>query len=713
MKRHQQYPYLLTPLSIAGIYLLISALWILLSDYAIFLITDNLRTASWLQTVKGWFFVVSSTLLLYFLIRKAIVALEHVLRESEDDKQHLRSVFDASQDGLITLDKEERITFISASAAAIFGIFGDPAGRLSLDSLIAPASAEAFREVLKKELDSILTQSPLSLSMHVEARRASGACFPAEMRLSGGHRLGEPFVLCCIRDLSEKRHAEQEHRLLLLAMEQAKEGIVIGDMHNHVQYMNHSMTDFVKRRACSDETFIRVICGECKDSALCWQDVCQYASQGLAWTCPNLSRRNEVTDDAWDITVFPIAEEGSDTIQLVGMVRDVSEQQKLEKKLREAQRMESVGLLAGGIAHDFNNLLTAILGYTEMAIEDLPKDSQTRLDLEQVVVAGQRAKDLVFQILTFSRNVEQKMVPVALRPLVKEALKLLRATLPSTISIHEELGGDDAMVMGDLTRLHQVLMNLCTNAFHAMEENGGELSVALHRVTAEAPPERRLPGLNPGTYVRLTVRDTGHGMDRATIDRIFDPFFTTKAENKGTGLGLSVVHGIVQSHEGYITVYSEPGKGTVFNVFLPAIDAESETPPAVEEALPRGTERVLVVDDEELLANLARMGLGSLGYEATSFTSPEQALASLSANPSHFDLILTDQTMPGRTGIQLARDARAIRPDIPVVLFSGFVDQDIINRAKSSGIVAVLRKPARLRELAKTIRDALDNARPS
>lgn len=713
MKHDQQYPYLLTPLSIAGIYLLFSALWILLSDYAIFLITDNIRTASWLQTVKGWFFVVSSTLLLYFLIRKAIVALEHVLRESEDDKQHLRSVFDASQDGLITLDKEERITFISASAAAIFGISGDPAGQLFLDSLLAPASAEAFRKVLKQELDSILSQSPLSLSMHVEARRASGACFPAEMRISGGHRLGKPFVLCCIRDLSEKRHAEQENRLLQLAMEQAKEGIVIGDMHNHVQYMNHSMTNFVERRGCSDETFIRVICSACKDSALCWQDVCQYASQGLAWTCPNLSQPNDVTGDAWDITVFPIAEEGSDTIQLVGMVRDVSEQQKLEKKLREAQRMESVGLLAGGIAHDFNNLLTAILGYTEMAIEDLPKDSQTRLDLEQVVVAGQRAKDLVFQILTFSRNVEQKMVPVALRPLVKEALKLLRATLPSTISIHEELGGDDAMVMGDLTRLHQVLMNLCTNAFHAMEENGGELSVALHRVTAEAPPERRLPGLNPGTYVRLTVRDTGHGMDRATIDRIFDPFFTTKAENKGTGLGLSVVHGIVQSHEGYITVYSEPGKGTVFNVFLPAIDAESETPPAEEEALPRGTERVLVVDDEELLANLARMGLGSLGYEATSFTSPEQALASLSANPSHFDLILTDQTMPGRTGIQLARDARAIRPDIPVVLFSGFVDQDIINRATSSGIVAVLRKPARLRELAKTIRDALNNARPS
>jgi PAS domain S-box-containing protein len=397
----------------------------------------------------------------------------------------------------------------------------------------------------------------------------------------------------------------------------------------------------------------------------------------------------------------------------LNFVRDVTEQVKMEEHLRQNQKMEAIGTLAGGIAHDFNNVLGVMTGYTEVALLKIPKEHPAVDNLRQVLAAGGRAASLVAQILTFSRGAAAAPVPCDLLPIVKETLRFMRASLPTTIEIREHFEAV-GMVVADPTQIHQVIMNLCTNAAHAMEPGGGVLEVLLTETTidkAETPAN----DATGGRYVLLSVSDTGTGMPPEVQDRIFEPYFTTKPTGKGTGLGLAVVHGIVTKAGGRIRVYSEPGVGTSFHVYLPVVERGGGGQEHRETAgqAPRGAERVLVVDDEESIVAMLRESLEALGYTVTAVADSEEALRLFSENPARFDLVITDLTMPRLSGAALMRAMRAVRPGIPVILCTGFSEGLTQERLSDLGVGAVLTKPIPRLRLALEIRRILDGVAAS
>jgi len=398
-----------------------------------------------------------------------------------------------------------------------------------------------------------------------------------------------------------------------------------------------------------------------------------------------------------------------------GVIQDIHERKKaeqakakLEAQLRQAQKMEAIGTLAGGIAHDFNNILFAVFGFVELAIPDLPEGNHARKKLGEVLKAANRAKDLVCQILTFSRQSEKERKPFKLDLIVKEGLKLLRASLPTTINIRHNIDKKCGYIMADPTQVHQVIMNLCTNAYHAMRERGGLLEVNLDVVEINGGLAGDLANLQVGGYVRLTVSDTGHGMDQGTMERIFDPFFTTKPVGEGTGMGLATVHGIVTSHGGAIAVHSELEKGTIFDVYFPRFESGVALKAEMAEPAPGGNERILFVDDEEPLVRMGQQMLERLGYHVSARTSSMEALEAFRAQPDRFDLVITDQTMPNMTGVQLARELMRIRPDIPIILITGFSEIVPPEKAKKMGIREYLMKPVVTSNFGKAIRRALD-----
>jgi two-component system, cell cycle sensor histidine kinase and response regulator CckA len=380
-----------------------------------------------------------------------------------------------------------------------------------------------------------------------------------------------------------------------------------------------------------------------------------------------------------------------------------------EAQLRQAQKMEALGTLSGGIAHDFNNILGIVVGCTEMARLDAPPGTTLRDNLREVLLAAHRAKALVKQILSFSRQVEQEMQPVPMGLLVKEALKMLRASIPTTIEIRSMVSGE-AVVHSDPSQIHQVLMNLCTNAAHAMQKQGGVLEVAVRDVELTSEAITHETGLVPGAYVELTVRDTGHGIDPGILDRIYDPFFTTKEVNEGTGLGLAVVHGIVKSHGGAIEVSSKPGEETVFRVLLPSVSGRPEVKAAEEEAIPVGTEHILLVDDEPSLATLGKHALERLGYRVAYQTSSLAAVETFRSQLAGdlFDLLITDMTMPQMTGAELATVLRRMQPNLPVIVCTGFSELLDAEKAQSMGFHGYLMKPVILSDLARMVRKVLD-----
>lgn len=386
--------------------------------------------------------------------------------------------------------------------------------------------------------------------------------------------------------------------------------------------------------------------------------------------------------------------------------RAEAERETLEAQLRQSQKLEAIGTLAGGIAHDFNNILAAILGYGEMALNALPEDSRPRYHVRQMMTAGQRAKAVVDQILTFSRRGSRERQPVGLRALCEETLDLLRASLPATIEMQPRLAAGNVTVLGDSTQLQQVLMNLCTNAAQAMQGHG-RLEVVLDTHALARPSTLSHGSLPAGAYARLRVGDTGPGMDEATLGRIFDPFFTTKEAGGGTGLGLSMVHGIVTDHGGVMDVRSEPGQGSTFDLYLPCAGgcaAEAVETPGPIPPIPRGNgETLLLVDDEPPLVALGEEMLAALGYEPIGFTSSRQALASFLGDPGRFDLVITDEVMPELTGTRLARRLHQLRPELPILLATGHSGPILLEQARQMGIREILKKPLQLRELAESI----------
>jgi len=413
------------------------------------------------------------------------------------------------------------------------------------------------------------------------------------------------------------------------------------------------------------------------------------------------------TEHIFNMNGAPNFDSDGNVIGLVGVFKDITLHRKLEVDLRQAQKMQAMGTLSGGIAHDFNNILTPIIGYTELMMSTIPDESQTKWMLERVINASYRAKDLVKQILTFSRQTEQERKPVQINLIIKEALRLLRASLPVTIEIRQNIECI-ASVLGDPTQIHQVFMNLCTNAGHAMQEEGGVLEVSLSEVELDAVFAQRYQNIVPGPHVRMTVADSGHGMTSEVMERIFDPFFTTKSRAEGTGMGLSVVHGIVKNHDGVISGYSEPGKGSIFHVYLPVLTEDTTSADDTNKPLPTGDERILFIDDEETIIEIGAHVFGSLGYAVTTENNSLDALALFNSKPDDFDLVITDMTMPEMTGEKLAHEMLQTRPDIPIIICTGYSAQMTQEKAHDIGIRAFVMKPILKGEISRTIRNVLD-----
>jgi PAS domain S-box-containing protein len=509
----------------------------------------------------------------------------------------------------------------------------------------------------------------------------------------------------CWVDISAIKQAEVETARLATAIEQAAEGIIVADNDWLVRYVNpayETITGFSRDELMNKD--IRHSQNGTDDMSRLRQVV---TMQGL-WQGRLFHKRKDGSEYQAETTMSAVKDNKNRIINYVLIHRDISREARLEEQLNQSQKMEAIGTLAGGIAHDFNNILSAVVGYTQLAQLRHKDDVKLQRYLTEVYNAGNRATDLVKQILTFSRQGEHEKKPLQINLVVKEALKLLRASLPTTIEIAQDLE-TKAIVMADATQIHQVLMNLCTNASLAMRETGGILEVKLTELDLDDDFCNHHPGLKPGSHLRLTVGDNGIGMSAEVQARMFEPFFTTREKGEGTGLGLSVVHGIISKHNGSISVYSEVGKGTTFSIYLPCMYEHAFAGKVAEVELKTGTEHILFVDDEQFQVDLAGIMLPTLGYRVTTTTSSTEALEMFRADPDSYDLVITDMTMPNMTGDQLARQLLEIRPDLPIILCTGYSERMTEEKARGMGIKRFAMKPVVIGEISETIRSALDN----
>ncbi|MBF0477421.1 MAG: PAS domain-containing protein, partial [Deltaproteobacteria bacterium] len=394
-------------------------------------------------------------------------------------------------------------------------------------------------------------------------------------------------------------------------------------------------------------------------------------------------------------------------IRMIGLNQDITDRKHIEERLRQTQKMEAIGTLSGGIAHDFNNILGSVFGYAEMALSDAESGLANPGFIEEILKAAQRAKDLVKQILILSRKSSQEKKIFEVQEIINEVLKLLRASLPSNIIFKQSISAERSTILGDPSQIHQVLLNLCVNGAHAMQENGGTLSIGLSDFILDADSSPKYLDLAPGSYLNLSVGDTGHGIEPNILDRIFEPFFTTKEKGKGTGMGLAIVHGIVKNHGGDISVAGGPGLGAVFNILLPLSDKQMEQVDSDGEVIPGGTERILFVDDEPGLVEIGQKQLNRLGYKVTGKTSSVEALEAFLEHPENFDLVITDMTMPNMTGKKLGREIMRVHPEIPIILCTGFSEIMNEEEAEQTGFKGFMMKPLDVGEMAGLIRKVL------
>lgn len=634
--------------------------------------------------------------------------VELALRESEELYATLVCM---SPDAITMTDLEGRITFVSEQTLRLHG-FDSPLDLIGMNALDLFFPED--RELAFKNMQRTLESGRLG-TVEYRMLRGDGSVFMGELNAALVRDPdGKPRAfIATTRDISERKAAEEEHLLMAKALEQAAECVVITDRGAVIRYVNPA---FEKTTGYSrEESLDRLLLfwARDEDAARLREAMSVLVLRGETWQGRMHSKRHDGSVFEEEATVAPIKDEQGNVTNYIFVSRDMTEELRLERQLRQAQKMEAIGTLAGGIAYDFNNILTAILGYTQLASQEpeMPDDAKRALD--SVLTAGIRARELVKQILTFTRQQEQERIPIQLSLILKETVKLLRQTLPTSIRLEEIVRCKSDLVLGEPTQIQQLVMNLATNAAHAMGEQRGLLRIILEEADSlpeEVPPEA---AAYEHGYLLLRVQDNGSGISPAIQDRVFEPYFTTKEPGKGTGLGLAVVHGIVKNHKGFIELESRPGQGTSVNVFLPCIQAAPLVgqEPTVPTAL--GKERILFVDDEQSLAHLGQRLLSRFGYQVEALTDGRQALQLFLEDPDRFDLVITDQTMPELSGTELAKKIFEMRPKLPVILFTGYSEHLDNSLAQRMGISRFLLKPFMADELSRVVREVLDAARPN
>lgn len=628
---------------------------------------------------------------------------EAALRESEEK---FRFTFKSSPDAIIIsrmenghiLDINDGFTRLTGynhdevygKSSLEIGLWNDPADR---DKLIRTLQEKGYCE----NLEAIFKCKDGSM--------ATGLMSAGIINLAN-----ENYIIAITRDISDRKHAEAERERLLMAIEQANESVAITDAAGIIRYVNPAfeiITGYPKTEATGQNP--RMLKSG-KQASTFYKQLWQTVLDGKPWSKQLVNKRKNGDLYTAECSISPIKDAKGNITNFVWISRDITKVLELEKRAMQSQKMESIGALAGGIAHDFNNLLYPIMGMSEMLMEDTPANSPLHEYGEEIFKASKRAADLVKQILSFSRQTDHQKKPIQIQSVIEEVLKLTRASIPANIDIAYDLQNDEGLVMADPTQIHQVAMNLLTNSYHALEDKGGKISVKLEQVVVTHDKHSDLM-LESGTYARMTISDTGCGIRPEIIRKIFDPFFTTKGPGKGTGMGLSVAYGIIKDHGGDIRVISETGGGATFYVYLPMMENEP-LPQTIEmEALTAaGTESILLVDDDAAISRLGRQILERVGYKVDDRTSSIEALNLFRSRSEAFDLVITDMTMPQMTGDEFAKEILAIRPEMPVVMCTGYSDRFDVQKAEAIGIKAYLMKPIVRNELTKTVREVLDNA---
>lgn len=645
--------------------------------------------------------------------------LSTIMRDISGPKRaerFLNNILNTVADPIFVKDEKHRFIAVNESLCDFVGISREALLYRSDDDFFPSEQAREFRskdeDVFrsgKENINEEMITNAQGVSHYISTKKS---VFTDE----SGHK----FLVGVIRDITELKNAQKKLRDNLQLLDSiinnlpvcvklvSKNGILLE--------MNPSglrMVGVTVKSSAIGRDIYQIISEEDRDAyRLFNEQVCNGRGGTMRFTIVSLDGARRIMESV--AVPFPYGHEGQ--IVQLGIAWDITEQlayqeekKKLEKRLFQSQKIEAIGTLAGGIAHDFNNILSAIIGYTELAKLETVDGSPVINHLNQVLKASDRAKELARQILTFSRQTETEQRPTQLHFIGKEVLKLLRASIPSTIQIVDLIDRNSGTVLADNTQIHQVIMNLCTNAYHAMRKTGGVLTLEIKSVDIR-PSDSQVLGLelSPGPHVVIRVSDTGHGMDRNVLERIFDPYFTTKSKDEGTGMGLAVVHGIIKSHHGHISVRSTPGKGSTFEVFFPKIESASAIPTKEEKAIPGGSERILVVDDEKTIVDTLKPMLEALGYRVTATTSCLDAEQLFSTAPHEFDLVITDMTMPGMTGAELSGKLLAKRKDIPIVLCTGFSELMNEEKAKAIGIREFVIKPVVLAQIARTVRKVLD-----
>jgi PAS domain S-box-containing protein len=674
----------------------------------------------------------------------ANISLEQRIREREKaeetlrgQQEFLRKVADANPNLIFVKDWNGRFTFVNKALADIYGATVESiVGKCDADFNSNQEEVEQFlrddREVMESLQKKFIPEEQLTNTSTGEVHWFQAIKVPLASPQSD---VESRQILGVSSDITERKRAESERALLMACIQEQRKqlsniitnvpGIVWETLsqpgmqpYDYVSDYAEGMLGYrVEEWLSIPDFWLQIVHPEDNERAAAERAAIFAGREGGTSQFRWLTKDGRVV---WVEAHIAVECDGAgNPVGMRGVTMDITErkeaelkQARLEQKLRQAQKMESIGTLAGGIAHDFNNILGAIVGYSELAADELPSQHSAQAHLVQVLKASNRAKELVQQVLTFSRQQGPDRKPIRLEQAVDEALNLLRASLPSTIEIHRHIEQETPTILGDLTRIHQVMMNLGTNAMHAIGDRGGVFEVKLAALDVDSEFAKMHHHLYEGKYLRLTVSDTGCGMDQHTQERIFDPFFTTKEPGKGTGLGLSTVYAIVKDHDGAISVYSEPGEGTTFNIYFPV--HLGTTIASVTEPFEVGKGRgqcILFVDDEEPLALLGKQRLERLGYDVKAHTSSVEALEAFEASPDQFDLVITDYTMPRMNGDDLARHVLNVRPDLPVVLVTGYSSTINAERATSIGIREMLMKPTTAQIIGEVVNRVLTKKR--